>query len=170
VPMRRKDPMKKLLSTITGRVLAGALVTVIAFGGGVAASNFGFIDDLARLIGLATDKAADVSADAVNSNSGDTTYENKIKNDVSNATNGAIGQLSTHAQQEINRGNGSIQSNYEQLKTAIEKTTNDGVIDGKTKITNKVNNKVTTVNESVNQAAQAQINAELAKYPAFTGK
>ncbi|RFU60939.1 hypothetical protein [Bacillus sp. V59.32b] len=156
----------KLLKTVKGRILAGSLVVVLAFGGGVAASSFGFIDDLAKLLGFATDKAADATGRAITSQS----YEDEIRQDVTNAANRGVNELARHAGQEITRGNGAVKSNYEQLKADIDSTVDTAVVEGKTKITNKVDSKVNEANASVNAAAEDQINKELAKYPAFTGK
>ncbi|CAH0344838.1 hypothetical protein [Bacillus sp. CECT 9360] len=156
----------KLLKTVKGRILAGSLVVVLAFGGGVAANSFGFINELAKLLGFATDKAADATGRAVTSQP----YEDKIRVDVTNAANRGVNELAGHAGKEITRGNGAVETNYKQLKADIDSTVNTAVDEGKTKITNKVDSKVTEANKSVNEAAEDQIKIELAKYPAFTGK
>lgn len=150
----------KMLKTAKGRIIAGSLVVVLAFGGGVAASNFGFIDRLAELLGFATDEAADASGKAITSQP----YEADIRKDVTDAANRTVDELTRHAHQEIARGNGAVKSNYEQVKGEINSTVDTAVDEGKAKITNEVDRKVQEKNANVNAAAEDQIKREFAKY------
>ncbi|MCM3588879.1 hypothetical protein M3182_24960 [Mesobacillus maritimus] len=161
--------MKNMLKGTKKKVVIGALSIGLVSGGLVGASSFGFIQQLENILSGTTDKAATETAKYVTNKKDGSTYEEKIKNDVDNAALTVKNELVGHATSEMRRGNGDVETHYNNLKSDIEEVAQSAVESGETKITNAVDAKVTSIQSSVEDAAIDAINAQLNTEDQFTG-
>ena len=162
--------MKKLFTTVKGKVLVGALVLGVVGGGAASASGFGFINQLERILNGTTDNVATASAGAVNAtDNANLDNGTKITNEVDAAAQSITTELTNDATNKIDEGNSSLDSHFTTMSNDLETVKNNTISSGKGKITQKVNEKVAAEKLRVENAAVAAINRNLNLETTYSG-